>query len=172
MTIPEKKVIVVAALLGVMPIVGPQPSMASQFLRFFSNQKVGQEITVTGGHRHFPSREKRRYFIHKVGEGAGEYVEYYGMTIVPTFLAGNGSISITPSLWDKMLILYVAKDMVKRIPEKGDSLWFTGTLIGYQYGTMGITKIMNTGGQPYLLLDRVSANPPAGGTGAEAKTKE
>lgn len=172
MTIPEKKVIVVVTLMGVMSIVGPKQSMASQFLRFFSNQKVGQEITVTGGHRYFADRQKRRYFIHKSGEGPVEHVEYYGLTMIPTFLAGNGSISIAPRLWDKMLILYVNQDMVQRIPANGDSYWFTGKLIGYQYGTMGITKIMNTGGQPYVLLERVSAHPPADGTGAKAKKKE
>lgn len=172
MTITEKKVIVVAAMMGIMSIAGPRQSMASQFLRFFADQKVGQEITVTGGHRHFADRQKRRYFIQKSGEGPVEHVEYYGLTVIPTFLAGNGSISIAPSLRDKMLILYGNQNMVKRIPAKGDSYWFTGKLIGYQYGTVGITKIMNTGGQPYLLLDSVAAHPPAGGTAAEAKTKE
>ena len=133
---------------------------ADAFVRFFANQKVGQEITVTGGFRRFPDRDKRRYFIRDTQTGDVEYVEYYGMTMLPTLVVGNGAVSMKASIMDKMLLFYSDRDIVKDIPLKGESYWFTGTLIGYQYGTMGITRGMGIGGDPYILLRSVSANPP------------
>ena len=133
---------------------------ADAFVRFFANQKVGQEITVTGGFRRFPDRDKRRYFVRSPQTGDVEYVEYYGMTMLPTLVVGNSAVSIKASIMDRMLLFYSDQDIVKDIPLKGESYWFTGTLIGYQYGTMGITRGMGIGGDPYILLRSVSATPP------------
>jgi len=38
--------------------------------------------------------------------GDVEYMEYFGMTMVPKLVVGNGSVSIKASLMDKMLLLY------------------------------------------------------------------
>ncbi len=133
---------------------------ADAFVRFFANQKVGQEITVTGGFRRFPDRDKRRYFIRDRQTGEVEYVEYYGMTMLPTLVVGNGVVSMKASIMDRILLFYADRALVKDIPLKGESYWFTGTLIGYQYGTMGITRGMGIGGDPYILLRSVSATPP------------
>ena len=133
---------------------------ADALVRFFANQKIGQEITVTGGFRRFPDRDKRRYFIRDRQTGAVEYVEYYGMTMLPTLVVGNGTVSMPASIMDRILLFYADRELVKDIPLKGESYWFTGTLIGYQYGAMGITRGMGIGGDPYILLRSVSANPP------------
>ncbi len=133
---------------------------ADAFVRFFANQKIGQEITVTGGFRRFPDQDKRRYFIRDRQTGEVEYVEYYGMTMLPTLVVGNGTVSMKASIMDRILLFYSDRDLVKDIPIKGESYWFTGMLIGYQYGTMGITRGMGIGGDPYILLRSVSAAPP------------
>ena len=133
---------------------------ADALVRFFANQKVGQEITVTGGFRRFPDQDKRRYFIRDRQTGEVEYVEYYGMTMLPTLVVGNGSVSMKASIMARMLLFFSDRDLVKDIPLKGESYWFTGTLIGYQYGTVGITRGMGIGGDPYILLRSVSATPP------------
>ena len=141
--------------------VQPNPAAgAGAFVRFFANQKVGQEITVTGGFRRFPNRDKRRYFVNNTRTGEVEYVEYYGMTMVPSLVAGKGSVSMKASLMARVLLFYSDPALVSDIPLQGDSYWFTGTLIGYQYGTTGITRGMGTGGDPYILLKSVSAKPP------------
>ena len=134
---------------------------ANALVRFFANQKIGQEITVTGGFRRFPDRDKRRYFIRDRQTGEVGYVEYYGMTMLPTLVVGNGTVSMPASIMARILLFYADRELVKDIPLKGESYWFTGTLIGYQYGTMGITRGMGIGGDPYILLRSVSANPPA-----------
>ena len=133
---------------------------ADAFVRFFANQKVGQEITVTGGFRRFPDQDKQRYFMRDRQTGEIEYVEYYGMTMLPTLVVGNGAVSMKASIIDRILLFYADRTLVKDIPLKGESYWFTGTLIGYQYGTMGITRGMGIGGDPYILLRSVSATPP------------
>ncbi len=133
---------------------------AGAFVRFLAEQKVGQEITVTGGFRRFPDLDKRRYFIRDRRTGNVEYVEYYGMTMLPTLVVGNGAISMKASIMDRVLLFYSDRALVKDLPLKGESYWFTGTLIGYQYGTMGITRGMGVGGDPYILLQSVSAHPP------------
>lgn len=133
---------------------------ADAFVRFFAQQKVGQKITVTGGFRRFPTRQKKQYFMRDSMTGDVEYMEYFGMTMVPTLVVGNGSVSIKASLMDKMLLLYFDQSQVKDLPLQGESFWFTGTLIGYQYGTTGITRGMGVGGDPYILLRSVSAQPP------------
>jgi len=83
--------------------------------------------------------------------GDVEYMEYFGMTIVP---------------------LYFDQGQVKDLPLKGESFWFTGTLIGYQYGATGITRGVGVGGDPYILLRSVSGQPPEGPTYAHAKEKK
>ena len=67
---------------------------ADAFVRFFVQQKVGQKITVTGGFRRFPTRQKKQYFMRDSMTGNVEYMGYFGMTIVPTLVVGNGSVSI------------------------------------------------------------------------------
>lgn len=142
-------------------LVQPNPAAgAGAFVRFFANQEVGQEITVTGGFRRFPNKGKRRYFATNARTGAVEYVEYYGMTMVPSLVVGKGSVSMKASLMAKMLLFYSDPALVADIPLKGETYWFTGTLIGYQYGATGITRGMGMGGDPYILLKRVSAKPP------------
>ena len=142
-------------------LVQPNPAAgAGAFVRFFANQEVGQEITVTGGFRRFPNKGKRRYFVTNARTGAVEYVEYYGMTMVPSLVVGKGSVSMKASLMAKMLLFYSDPALVADIPLVGESYWFTGTLIGYQYGTTGITRGMGMGGDPYILLKSVSAKPP------------
>jgi len=89
-----------------------------------------------------------------------EYMGYFGMTLVPTLVVGNSSASIKASLIDKMLLLYFDQGQVKDLRLKGESFWFTGTPIGYQYGTTGITRGMGVGGDPYILLRSVLAQPP------------
>ncbi len=133
---------------------------ANALVRFFANQEIGQEIIVTGGFRRFPDRDKRRYFIRNSQTGEVEYVEYYGMTLLPTLVVGNGTVSLKASIMARMLLFFSDRALVKDIPLKGESYWFTGTLIGYQYGTMGITRGMGIGGDPYILLRSVSATPP------------
>lgn len=142
-------------------LVQPPPAAgAGAFVRFFANQEVGQEITVTGGFRRFPHKGKRRYFVTNARTGAVEYVEYYGMTMIPSLVVGKGSVSMKASLMAKMLLFYSDPALVADIPLVGETYWFTGTLIGYQYGTTGITRGMGMGGDPYILLKSVSAKPP------------
>ena len=147
-------------LIGMALLYPGAEARAGALVRFLANQKVGQEITVTGGFRRFPDQDKRRYFIRDSQTGNVEYVEYYGMTILPTLIVGNGVVSMKASIMDRILLFYSDRALVKDIPLKGESYWFTGTLIGYQYGTMGITRGMGVGGDPYILLRSVSANPP------------
>jgi hypothetical protein len=59
-----------------------------------------------------------------------------------------------------VLFLYPDEGVVKDVPEEGEDLWFTGTLIGYQYGISGITNSVFSGGAPYILLQHVSHQPP------------
>ncbi len=58
-----------------------------------------------------------------------------------------------------MLFLYPDEELVKDIPEDGEDLWFTGTLLGFQYGISGIVDSAFSGGDPYILLKRVSTPP-------------
>ena len=148
-------------LIGVALLSPSAEARAGALVRFLAKQKVGQEITVTGGFQRFPDQDKRRYFIRDSRTGDVEYVEYYGMTMLPTLIVGNGTVSIQASIMDRILLFYSDRALVKDIPLKGESYWFTGTLIGYQYGTMGITRGMGVGGDPYILLRSVSASPPA-----------
>ncbi|HJY81547.1 MAG TPA: hypothetical protein VKK81_10755, partial [Candidatus Binatia bacterium] len=64
------------------------------------------------------------------------------------------------SLFDTMLFVYPDEELVKDLPETGEDLWFTGTLIGFQYGISGIINSAFSGGDPYILLKRISHEPP------------
>jgi hypothetical protein len=131
---------------------------ADAFVNFFSKQKVGQEITVTGGFRRFSY--KRKFFRRNYKTGEVEHFEYFGMSMVPTKIIGDGSLSLPASLFDTMLFVYPDEELVKDLPETGENLWFTGTLIGFQYGINGITDGALSGGDPYILLKRISREPP------------
>jgi hypothetical protein len=131
---------------------------ADAFVNFFAKQKIGQEITVTGSFRRFSY--KRQFFERNYKTGEVQYFNYFGMTMVPTTIIGDGALSIPASLFDTMLLLYDDESLVKDLPEQGDKLWFTGTLIGYQYGISGITSGALSGGDPYILLKKISTQPP------------
>jgi hypothetical protein len=131
---------------------------ADAFVSFFSKQKVGQEITVTGGFRRFSY--KRKFFRRNYKTGEVEHFEYFGMSMVPTKIIGDGSLSLPASLFDTMLFVYPDEELVKDLPKTGENLWFTGTLIGFQYGISGIINSAFSGGDPYILLKRVSPQPP------------
>ncbi len=131
---------------------------ADAFVNFFSKQKVGQEITVTGGFRRFSY--KRKFFRRDYKTGEVEHFEYFGMSMVPTKIIGDGSLSLPASLFDTMLFVYPDEELVKDLPETGENLWFTGTLIGFQYGISGIINSAFSGGDPYILLKRISHESP------------
>jgi hypothetical protein len=59
-----------------------------------------------------------------------------------------------------MLLLYSDEELVKDLPEQGENIWFTGTLIGFQYGISGMITSPFSGGDPYILLTRVSTVAP------------
>ena len=104
---------------------------ADAFVRFFVQQKVGQKIAVTGGFRRFPTRPKKQYFMRDSMTGNVEYMGYFGMTMVPTLLVGNGSVSIKASLMDEIPflssacgILLRAKTLLRCPSREHDSLLF------------------------------------------------
>ncbi len=132
---------------------------ADAFVRFLYQQKVGQEMTVTGYFRRFSY--KKQFFRRDDKTGNVEYFEFYGMSMVPTQIIGNGSLSMRANALDSVLFLYPDQELVKDLPEQGANLWFTGTLLGFQYGISGITSAPGSGGDPYILLKRVSTQPPA-----------
>jgi len=131
---------------------------ADPFVEFFTKQKVGQEITVTGGFRKFSYKRQFYERDHKTGDV--KYYEYFGMSMVPTQIFGNGALALKASLYNTLLFVYADDALVKDLPEEGQDLWFTGTLIGYQYGINGITSGALSGGDPYILLMRISNQPP------------
>jgi len=131
---------------------------ANAFVNFLYQQKVGQEISVTGYFRRFSY--KKQFFRRDYKTGAVEYFEFYGITMVPTRIIGNGSLSLKANILDGVLLLYPDQELVKDLPEKGENLWFTGTLLGFQYGISGITSAPGSGGDPYILLKCVSTQPP------------
>ena len=134
------------------------PTWANPFLDFFAQQKMGQEITLTGGFRRFSY--KRQFFQRDHKTGKVEYFTYFGTTIIPTQIIGNGSLSLQANPLDMIVLLYPDQDLVEDLPERGNNIWFTGTLIGFQYGVSGITDALGIGGPPYILLKRVSTWPP------------
>jgi hypothetical protein len=131
---------------------------ADEFVKFLAKQQVGQEITVTGGFRRFSY--KKRFYRRDDKTGEVENFEYFGMTMVPTMIIGNGKLLLRANVIDSMLLLYPDPELVKDLPEQGENLWFTGTLIGFQYGISGIINSPFSGGDPYILLKRISAIAP------------
>lgn len=131
---------------------------ANAFVRFFALQKVGQEITITGPFRR--SFYKRDFFQKNDKTGEVQHFDYFGTTMIPTHIVGNGSLVQKASRLDTVLFLYPDEELVKDLPEQGDNLWFTGTLLGFQYGIGGIVNSAFSGGNPYILLKRVSTQPP------------
>jgi hypothetical protein len=131
---------------------------ADAFVRFFSLQKVGQEISITGHFRRF--NYKRKFFERNYKTGEVLYFDYFGTTLIPVQVIGNGSLSQEANELDNVLFLYPDEELVKDLPERGENLWFTGTLIGFQYGISGITDSAYSGGDPYILLQRISQQPP------------
>lgn len=134
------------------------PVWADEFVNFLAKQKVGHTITVTGGFRRFSY--KKRFFRRDVKTGDVEYFEYFGMTLVPTMIIGNGKLSLRAHVIDSMLLLYSDEELVKDLPEQGENIWFTGTLIGFQYGISGMITSPFSGGDPYILLSRISSVAP------------
>jgi hypothetical protein len=145
---------------GVFLLIGllSAPVWADAFVNFLAKQKVGQEITVTGGFRRF--HYKRQFFRRDDRTGEVENFEYFGMVMVPTTIIGNGALSLKANALDSAVLLYPDQDLVKDLPDQGNNLWFTGTLIGFQYGISGITSSPFSGGDPYILLKRISTQPP------------
>jgi len=131
---------------------------ADPFVRFFARQPVGQEITVTGRFRLF--HYKRQFFQRNDKTGEVRYFDYFGLTLIPTRIVGNGSLAQDANRLDTLLFLYADEELVKNLPEQGENVWFTGTLLGFQYGISGITNSAYSGGEPYLVLKNVAAQPP------------
>jgi hypothetical protein len=150
--------------IAILVLLLSELAWADAFVRFLYQQKVGQEMTVTGYFRRFS--HKKQFFRRDERTGKVEYFEFYGMTIIPTQIIGNGSLSLQANVLDSVLLLYPDQDLVKDLPEQGANIWFTGTLLGFQYGISGITSAPGSGGDPYILLKRVSTQPPAQAAGA------
>jgi hypothetical protein len=133
--------------------------LADEFVNFLAKQKVGQEITATGGFRRFS--HQRHFFRRDPQTGDVENFDYFGITMAPTMIIGNGTLSLRANAIDSMLLVYSDPELVKDLPEEGENLWFTGTLIGFQFGISGITTSPFSGGDPYVLLKRVSPLAPS-----------
>ena len=131
---------------------------ADAFVRFFARQPVGQEITVTGHFHRF--HYKRQFFQRNDKTGEVLYFDYYGMSLIPTRVVGTGSLAQEANRLDTLLFLYPDEELVKNLPEQGDDVWFTGTLLGFQYGISGITNSAYSGGEPYLVLKQIASPPP------------
>ena len=144
--------------LFVLALVLSDQGWADEYLNFLAKQQVGQEITVTGGFRRF--FDKKHFFRRNDKTSEVENFDFFGMTMTPTMIIGNGTLSLRANAINFMLLLYPDEEIVKDLPEQGSELWFTGTLIGFQYGVSGITSSPFSGGGPYLLLKRLSTVPP------------
>jgi hypothetical protein len=145
------------SLILAMLLLGPS-ARADGFVDFFYKQKVGQELSLTG---HFSRGFKQQQFFERdFKTGEVEYFKYSGTFISPTTIIGNGSLTWPPRSLETVLMLYPDERLVKDLPEQGENVWFTGTLIGYQYGLSGITSDVSAGGVPFILLKRVSTEPP------------
>lgn len=149
----------VCAGVTVLTLLSSRPAWtADAFIRFFALQKVGQEVSLTGHFSRF--NYKRQFFERNDKTGEVRYFDYFGMTLTPTRIVGSGAFSQEANKQDSVLFLYPDEGLVKDVPEEGEDLWFTGTLIGYQYGISGITNSVFSGGAPYILLQRISHQPP------------
>ena len=140
-------------------LLSSRPAWAADaFIRFFALQKVGQEVSLTGRFSRF--NYKRQFFERNDKTGEVRYFEYFGIILIPTRVVGSGAFAQEANKQDSVLFLYPDEGVVKDVPEEGEDLWFTGTLIGYQYGISGITNSVFSGGAPYILLRHVSHQPP------------
>ncbi len=143
----------------VMLVAGTPMRVAACFADFFPKQKVGQEITLTGQFHRFSYT--RRFFRRDPKTGQVDYFTFFGVVVVPTTIIGNGTMSQEPKQIDSLLLLYPDEELVRGLPETGDQIWFTGTLLGYQHGASGITEAFGIGGMPYILLKGFSDQAPA-----------
>ncbi len=146
-----------SAALAVLLVSTPSWA-ASSFADFFVRQRIGQEMTMTGAFARFPMT--RRFFRRDHQTGKVEYFIFFGASIVPTTIIGDGALSQEPRPLDSLLLLYADEALVKGLPETGNKIWFTGTLLGYQHGASGITRAFGIGGTPYILLERFSTQAP------------
>ena len=143
----------------VMLVAGTPMRVAACFADFFPKQQVGQEMTLTGQFYRFSYA--RRFFRRDQQTGQVEYFTFFGVEVVPTTIIGNGTLSQEPRQIDSLLLLYPDEELVRDLPETGDQIWFTGTLLGYQHGASGITSAFGIGGMPYILLKGFSDQAPA-----------
>ena len=142
----------------VMLVAGTPMRVAACFADFFPKQQVGQEMTLTGQFYRFSYA--RRFFRHDPKTGQVDYFTFFGVEVVPTTIIGDGTLSQEPKQIDSLLLLYHDEELVRDLPEKGDKIWFTGTLLGYQHGASGITSAFGIGGMPYILLKGFSDQAP------------
>ncbi len=142
----------------VMLVAGTPMRVVACFADFFPKQKVGQEMTLTGQFYRFSYA--RRFFRRDPKTGQVDYFTFFGVEVVPTTIIGAGTLSQKPKQIDSLLLLYPDEELVRDLPEKGDKIWFTGTLLGYQHGASGITSAFGIGGMPYILLKGFSDQAP------------
>lgn len=142
----------------VMLVAGTPMRVAACFADFFPKQQVGQEMTLTGQFYRFSYA--RRFFRRDPKTGQVDYFTFFGVEVVPTTIIGDGTLSQEPKQIDSLLLLYPDEELVRDLPEKGDKIWFTGTLLGYQHGASGITSAFGIGGMPYILLKGFSDQAP------------
>ena len=142
----------------VMLVAGTPMRVAACFADFFPKQKVGQEMTLTGQFYRFSYA--RRFFRRDHQTGQVDYFTFFGIEVVPTTVTGNGTMSQEPRQIDSLLLLYPDEELGRDLPETGDQIWFTGTLLGYQHGASGITSAFGIGGMPYILLKGFSDQAP------------
>jgi hypothetical protein len=150
--------VVRGSALVIVLLSSPRSWAADPFVRFFAHQPVGQEITVTGRFHRF--HYKRQFFQRNDKTGEVRYFDYFGLTLIPTRIVGNGSFAQEANRLDTLLLLYPDEEVVKHLPEQGENVWFTGTLLGFQYGISGITNSAYSGGEPYLVLKQIATQPP------------
>ncbi len=131
---------------------------ADDYVNFLAKQRVGQDITVTGKFRR--AFDKKHFFHRDNKTGEVENFDFFITSLTPTMMIGNGALSLRANDMNFLLVLYPDEALVKDLPERGADLWFTGTLIGFQYGVSGIITSPFSGGGPYLLLKRVSTVAP------------
>src|SRR5262245_65866439 len=77
---------------------------ADAFVNFFSRQKVGQEISVTGGFRRFSYKRKFLRRDYKTGEV--EHFEYFGMSMVCTRIIGGELVTLPAWCLDYVFVVY------------------------------------------------------------------
>ena len=90
---------------GLCNAVSEQCDMGLRVCVFFRTTKSLTENHSHDGIRRFSTRSRKQYIMRDSVTGDVEYMEYFGMTMVPTLVVGNGSVSIKGSLMDKMLLL-------------------------------------------------------------------